>query len=138
MSGCDSGHVCVSPIAGRLPVSQNGLCTATCTSSTQCRPNESCKAFENYTSRCAPNGNAQLAEACTHFSDCVGNLVCLPSPGGYCAAAGCRSNSDCAGDSICENLQGIPACLKRCSTDNDCSRSDLRCQDFTNGRVCAP
>ena len=138
MSGCDSGHVCVSPIAGRLPVAQNGLCTATCNSSAQCRPNESCKAFENYTSRCAPNGNAQLAAACTHFSDCVGNLVCLPSPGGYCAAAGCRSNSDCAGDSICENLQGIPACLKRCSTDSDCSRSDLRCQDFTNGRVCAP
>ena len=138
MSRCESGHVCVSPIAGRLPVAQNGLCTDTCTSSAQCRTHEKCKAFENYTSRCAPSGNAQLAEACTNFSDCVGHLICLPAPGGYCAAAGCHSNSDCSGDSICEALQGIPACLKRCNTDNDCLRPDLSCQNFNGGKACAP
>lgn len=138
MAGCDSGHVCVSPIAGRLPVAQNGLCTASCSSVNQCRTGEGCKAFENYTSRCAPSGAAQLADPCSHFSDCANDLVCLPAPGGYCATAGCRSNLDCSNQSICESLQGIKACLKSCVTDSDCSRSDLYCRDFPGGKACAP
>lgn len=137
-NGCDSGHVCVSPIAGRLPTNQNGLCTASCTSSSQCRTGESCKAFENFTKRCAPSGTAQIGATCSSFEDCAGNLICLPAPGGYCAVGGCRSNQDCSGDALCETIQNLPACLKRCNTDADCARSDLYCRDFTSGRACAP
>ncbi len=137
-STCEAGHSCVSPIAGRVPIDQNGTCAPLCQTSQECRSGESCKAFENYTKRCVVSGSALIAQSCQHFMDCAGQMVCLPSQGGYCATAGCRSTNDCSGDALCDTVYGVSACLKRCVDDADCGRADLRCDQLNEGKACIP
>ena len=138
-SNCEAGHSCISPIAGRVPMNESGTCAPICQSNQECRQGESCKAFESYTSRCALSGTGQIAQPCQSFSDCSGKMICLPAPGGYCAAAGCRSDSECSSDAICDStVGGVPSCLKRCTVDADCSRGDLRCASVGRGMACIP
>lgn len=135
---CGAGHACVSPLAGRVPAADDGMCAPVCDNDAMCRSGERCKAFESFTTRCAPAGVAGVAEGCRSFADCADDLVCLPANGGYCAAAGCFNDDDCSADTLCDTLFGVLGCLKRCTVDADCGRPDLRCQDFSSGRACAP
>lgn len=137
---CDAsqGYACVSPLAGLTPSGMSGLCAPVCDGDAQCRSGERCKAFESFTRRCAPAGSGEVGGACMSFSDCAGDLICIPTSGGYCATAACFDDSDCSSNTLCAPLAGINSCIKRCVTDSDCARPDLRCQDFPGGRACAP
>ena len=137
-SSCTAGHACVSPLAGRAPLGESGICAPVCSSDAACRPGERCKAFESFTPRCAPAGSADVAGSCNSFADCADDLICLPTSGGYCATAACSSDQDCSSDTLCANLAGVQGCLKRCVNDQECGRPDLSCQSFSGGRACAP
>ena len=106
-SSCTAGHACVSPLAGRAPSGESGRCAPICSRDADCRSGERCKAFESFTRRCAPAGDALVAESCNSFADCAGELICLPASGGYCAAAACSNDQDCSADTLCANLAGF-------------------------------
>lgn len=135
---CESGHYCVSQLAGRVPSNQSGLCASACAMDYDCREGEGCKSFESSLKGCAPAGTQGLAQTCSSFSECSGEMICLPAPGGYCAEAGCFTQSQCPPNTLCGTLEGQLACLKTCQIDSDCGRVDLSCREIAGGRACVP
>lgn len=97
----------------------NGLCSATCSISDQCRDGQACA-----------NGQC-VVEACTPGS-CTGGLVCVAG-----ACTNCTTDQQCAAGDVCQaglcvtpNPTGNLALGSQCAADVDCA-SKL-CREFDN------
>jgi hypothetical protein len=135
---CDQEHACVSQRAGLAPSNNMGTCASRCVGDFDCRTQERCKSFENYTNHCALAGTIDVGGRCSTYADCAEGMVCFPTIGGYCAEGGCFSNLDCPLGTVCGDLPGGSACLKSCDGVIPCDRSDHFCESFDSGMGCAP
>ncbi len=138
---CAAGHACIPPRAGQDSSAVGGICSSGCESDLECRQEQGyrCKRFEDYSHRCALAGLGALGERCSQYSECQGESICFPTPGGYCAPGGCANDLPCPEGSLCGQLFGHSACLKRCENDGDCrSAEGYRCLELEGARACLP
>ncbi len=135
---CGEGHACIAERVGRDPAADGGVCAANCNGDGDCRDTETCKRFDDFTTHCAPDGVSGLGLRCDRYQDCAGDMVCFPTPGGYCAAGGCVDSGECPAGTVCGELNNALGCLKACQGDADCRVAEgYRCGDVGGGeRAC--
>lgn len=135
---CPADHFC--PEAG--PSGGRSHCAARCLVNADCRSSEACKWFDGGRG-CGTRGAAALGAACSSFSDCAAQRVCVGWPGGFCTRAGCTSNSDCESGTYCATLAGVRACALDCAGSPDRCRAGYTCSAArdtggTSRSLCTP
>src|SRR5688500_893192 len=89
-----------------------------------------------------PGAPGALGEACTAGEDpaastCSEGLMCLGSPGGYCAAMTFAAEPCPEGAVHAQSIRAGELCLKACESDSDCRRDEGYLCD-TTWHACTP
>ena len=144
---CELGLDCVFPFAGgrvgrgdraSFPGAGAGVCSAECTSSNDCEPDECCKIAQQIRSQigvgycvafvengvCDPGGGGGGGGAsCVHPTHCNPALFdrCVPNQffGGICSRE-CDDDNPCPGALECDPREGVCHPVPRCNEDVDC------------------
>jgi hypothetical protein len=135
---CGEAHACVYDSLSVDHVDDQGVCSATCSSSADCRAGEGCKPLPSYDVACvsiAQEGG--LGDRCEHHRDCADALACVEVNGtGYCLNAGCSASGlDCPNAERCATLDQRAFCLPLC--DGGCP-GVLSCRQVSGESLCFP